>query len=480
MRGIVYCSVSWVLLSVYGGMVCPVIDAYPLWKWSAFCLGGYAGMALARLLLEPRLVLAARPRDRSPRQLWMELALTLLVSLEIGLAAFFAAGAPLENALKAAAGALLLGLFFSLELSLRREREALVEAARSGGQEAWTGGSYLPLTTKFAAVAAAALILGTVAVSAVVIKDIFILFYASSDPEWDMSIRAVVADILYVMGVLLSQGLLCLVSYAGNLKLYFNFQTQALERVARDDLDAAVPVVTRDEFGLIAARTNQMIDGLRDRRRVKEIFGKLVSPGIAARLLGPDGRGASLGGERLDAVVLFADVRGFTGYSEKTPPEEVVAGLNSLFTRMVAAVHARGGMVDKFMGDSLMAVFGLDGSPGAGEAVVAALDMAAGSGPFRVGVGVHAGPVVAGNIGSPERLEYTVVGDTVNVASRLQDATKELGVSVAISGAVWSLLPGSAREGFTGLGAVALRGHGDKVEVFGASPESMVKHGQTV
>ena len=154
-----------------------------------------------------------------------------------------------------------------------------------------------------------------------------------------------------------------------------------------------------------------------------------------------------LGGDRRTAAVLFADLRGFTGYAEQLSPEATVAELNAYLDEMVQVVRRNGGLVDKFMGDAIMVVFGVaEPRPNdALRAIKTAAEMCEalaahnarraerGSPPFAHGVGIHFGPVVAGNIGNRDRLQFTVIGDTVNLASRLEAATKELAVPVVIS-----------------------------------------------
>jgi adenylate cyclase len=165
-----------------------------------------------------------------------------------------------------------------------------------------------------------------------------------------------------------------------------------------------------------------------------------------------DGR-VALGGESLRVTVLFTDIRSFTSISETMDPQNLVALLNEYFTEMVGIVMDEGGVVDKYIGDAIMAVFGAP-VPKAGDAanaVRAAVRMrtalgvlnarlaARGVAPLRTGIGIHTGEVVAGNIGSERRMEYTVIGDAVNLASRLESNTKELGVNVLISEDTYAL-----------------------------------------
>lgn len=176
---------------------------------------------------------------------------------------------------------------------------------------------------------------------------------------------------------------------------------------------------------------------------------------------------------RVEATVLVSDLRGFTSHAERLAPELVLELLNRVQSTLAGIVHAHGGRVDKFMGDGMLAVFGMDG---AGAHARDALDAArrmrdavaglapAGTDALRLGIGVHSGPLVAGCLGSGLRLEFTVLGDTVNTAARLQDATKDLGVDLLVSAATYHAA--GAPAGWRALGEVALRGRLARQAVF--------------
>jgi len=179
--------------------------------------------------------------------------------------------------------------------------------------------------------------------------------------------------------------------------------------------------------------------------RARTLLGAYVSEEVAAHALTQSS--LKLGGERVKAAVVFSDLRGFTAYAENLEPEDLVAQLNAYFMDIVEAIRAEGGVVDKFVGDGVVAVFGVPhpALSDARHALRAAISMqgalvrhnqeraARGLPPLAQGIGVHYGPVVAGNIGTRERANYTVIGDTVNVASRLESSTKDLGVSIVVS-----------------------------------------------
>jgi adenylate cyclase len=218
----------------------------------------------------------------------------------------------------------------------------------------------------------------------------------------------------------------------------------ALEKVEKLDYVHVEPVHTGDELEALAKGFNKMVDGLKERDNLRSTFGKYMTQTVMEHLLAGK---VALGGEVLKVTILFTDIRSFTTISEKMDPQQLVGLLNEYFTEMVGIVMQEDGVVDKYIGDAIMAVFGAP-VPKPGDAVNAvraavkmrqALDHlnarleARGLEPLRTGIGLHTGEVVAGNIGSEKRMEYTVIGDAVNLASRLESSTKELGVNVLIS-----------------------------------------------
>jgi class 3 adenylate cyclase len=215
-------------------------------------------------------------------------------------------------------------------------------------------------------------------------------------------------------------------------------------RVQSGDLTAQAQVLGRDVHGQLSDALNAMVKGLRERDHVKEVFGRYVATYVSEQALKGE---LNLGGERRRVTILFSDIRNFTAMSERLTPEETVSFLNDYFSGMVDAVFDHGGMLDKFLGDGLMAVFGSADDRGnhAEQAVRTALRMksllATINGeramralpPIAIGIGIHTDEVVVGNIGSRKRLEYTVIGDGVNTASRLESMNKELGTTILIS-----------------------------------------------
>jgi adenylate cyclase len=250
---------------------------------------------------------------------------------------------------------------------------------------------------------------------------------------------------------------------------------EATDAVAQGDFSVSVPVTTRDELGVLTESFNRMARSLREKEMIKRAFTRYVAREVVEEVL-KDPEHAMLTGERREVTVLFCDIRGFTSLSERLTPEQVVSLLNEFYTLMIETVFKHDGTLDKFLGDAVMAVFGAPiGYPDhAARAVKTALDMrtaiaalgarrrAMGQDPFEVGIGVSLGEVVAGTVGTEERMEYTVIGDSVNVASRLQDRAKPGSILLTrrTYDAVRDVVDAKS------LGAMKVKGKEEEVEVY--------------
>ncbi len=229
--------------------------------------------------------------------------------------------------------------------------------------------------------------------------------------------------------------------------------------------------------GLVALRLRSkfrsaMIEAA-SRERVTNLFGQHVSPAVVERLLESP---TEFAGETREICVMFLDFRNFTANARNHPPEEVVEYLNSAFAFMIEAVDRYGGFINKFLGDGFMAVFGapLSDPAAACHGVAAAREILAeidrrglsdGSWPLKVGIGLHIGVAVTGNVGSPQRKEFTAIGDTVNLASRLEQLTKEYGARLIVSDAVKTAL-GDESGAAIPLDAVTMKGYATPVRVW--------------
>jgi len=252
---------------------------------------------------------------------------------------------------------------------------------------------------------------------------------------------------------------------------------EGTRKIGAGDYSHRIKVRTEDEIGLLAGAFNHMSEGLAERDQVRDLLGKVVSPAVAAELLRKD---VTLGGEEREVTILFSDLRSFTSMCESRSAQEMLGVLNHYFTRMSAIVEAHRGVVDKYVGDAMMALFGapLAGPDDADCAMETALEMsealdelnrewqAQGRHALDIGIGINTDVVVAGNMGSQTRLNYTVIGDGVNLASRLEALTKtpEYGTQIIVSHSTLKKAKGRYRT--RRLGEVAVKGKQRPTEIY--------------
>jgi class 3 adenylate cyclase len=250
---------------------------------------------------------------------------------------------------------------------------------------------------------------------------------------------------------------------------------QAMAEVERGRLDVRAPVVSDDEIGAVTEGFNRMVRGLREREAMRESFGKYVTPEIRDEILA--GR-LSLEGQVQAVTILFADLRDFTPWVERSDPRAVVRDLNAYFTEMEGAIRRHRGLVLQYIGDEIEAVFGapLPDPVHAEQAARAALEMRArlaawnaaraggGQVPLGHGIGIHTGTVLAASIGSADRLSYALVGDAVNLASRIQGLTREAGTDILLSAETRRRLGGEFA--IEALPAMRVKGRSEEVEVY--------------
>jgi adenylate cyclase len=246
-----------------------------------------------------------------------------------------------------------------------------------------------------------------------------------------------------------------------------------MARVRDGDLDASVPVYDGSELGLLQDGFNQMVEGLREREQIRDLFGRHVGADVAAEALE---RRPSLGGQLQSVAVLFVDIIGSTRLAVERSPTEVVDLLNRFFAVVVSTVDAHHGWINKFEGDAALAVFGAFGDrvDPAGSALATARHLHQRLGAevpdLAAGIGVAAGDAVAGNIGAEHRFEYTVIGDPVNAASRLSELAKTWPGTVLATGE--AVAAGSSDEAgcWVRVDEVVLRGRSSPTELYAPVP----------
>lgn len=256
--------------------------------------------------------------------------------------------------------------------------------------------------------------------------------------------RAVKREAFYVAGRIVSLALFLIFVFSITLTAPIERLADLTNQVARGNFTVKANVKSRDEVGQLGEAFNHMIEGLLERDKVKNMFSKFHGSSVTEDLLKGD---LQLGGSKKTVTVFFSDIRDFTKFSEGHTPEQVVEMLNEYFQIMVGIINDHGGVVDKFIGDAIMAVWGAPTSTerDSHKAVKACIEMrkalaelnvkrmARGQVPIKIGMGLHRGEAISGTIGSSERMEYTVIGDTVNQSSRIEASTKAAGVDLLLS-----------------------------------------------
>ena len=245
--------------------------------------------------------------------------------------------------------------------------------------------------------------------------------------------------------------------------------TAGTARVRAGDLGQSIPVTTSDELGGLVSSFNTMQQGLAERASLHAAFGSYVDPGLAERLV-TQGH-STFSGELVDVSVFFVDMRGFTSYSETVEPDEALALLNELFGVVVPIVRNHGGHTNRYLGDGVLAVFGApeplvdhaDRALAAARSIQLDVSERFGGG-VRVGIGINSGAVLAGTVGGGGKLEYTVIGDPVNVAARVEELTKSTGDGVLLTDATRCAL--TSADGLVDRGEHDVRGKTSRVRLY--------------
>ncbi len=250
----------------------------------------------------------------------------------------------------------------------------------------------------------------------------------------------------FFLGILISISLLGVFIFSMTITNPIEKLASLIKVVAKGNFSVSARRVIRskDEVGDLAKAFDNMTEGLKERDKVKTLFSKFHGSSITEDLLNKQ---VGVGGSNKEVTVFFSDIRGFTSFSESRTPEEVVGMLNEYFAIMVRIIQQNHGIVDKFIGDAIMAVWGAPKTSNrdSKNAVRACLEMRKalaelnskrmnkGQSPIMIGMGLHSGPAISGTIGSDDRMEYTVIGDTVNMTSRIESSTKAFGTDLLIS-----------------------------------------------
>jgi len=289
--------------------------------------------------------------------------------------------------------------------------------------------------------------------------------------------------LLFISIIVISLSFYLLYLYNRNFIYVVGMQVKALGRVEEGRFDVLIPTVSDDELALLASYHNAMIERLRDRDRLYRTLEKSVGANIMNKLLNTDEQILKQG-QSYNVAILFCDLRGFTSLGESASAEEIIMFLNVYFSDISSVISEHNGIINKFMGDAVLAIFGLesDGNP-VEDAVNASLAIIKHSTDFympnamhpETGVGIDFGSVIGGTIGSEDRYEYTIIGDAVNKASRLESLSKRLGYSIILSENAHKWLSNDMRKNFDSLGAHKVRGGNEAITIYGSGKNQKTK-----
>jgi adenylate cyclase len=415
-----------VRLNVINGIVFVVVMA----------IGGAAATRWSRMIWRERLAWVQsdrRPSDRE-RELTLRFPLALAGITGVGwviaavvfgaLNAAFSAELAANVAISIVLGGLVTcALVFLLAERLLRPLTALCLSTGS------------PARPQLPGVAARALLSWTLGTGVVLLGVALIGVGALHESRYTRERVGVAVLVLSAVGIVV--GLLTMLGLARSLADPITALRRAAARVEQGDLDHELAVDDGSEVGLLQAAFNRMVAGLRERERIRDLFGRQVGEDVVRHALE---RGVALGGETREAAVLFVDIEGSTALARRRQATEVVELLNRFFAIVIEVVATHDGWVNKFEGDAALCVFGapLSDPDAASHALAAARELrdrlATELTELRAGIGVSAGTVVAGNVGAASRFEYTVIGDPVNEAARLCDLAKRRRERVLASG----------------------------------------------
>jgi adenylate cyclase len=477
MRAKIHYLLAFVILSFYGGAVCPFIESLGLVSFSTeigvIFLLGWALRSFLIYKFQPNFSL-----NLPSWQYKLELFIFFFIGIVVMIFNFAFYHFPLGSGVKVIVGAICASHFIGSDLALQKEIE-IYHLLQNRTIEIKKITSTIAKT--FSIFASYSILLMTLVLLLVIAKDFQWISNLKPD-DLKHGIVLSLVEIFFVLLVFLFWTLNLILSFSRNLKLFFAEEVKALQSAISGKLDTFVPVVRYDEFGLMASYTNEMILELKEKQRIKEIFGKIVSPEVSNRLLQ---EGLDREGKEELLVVAFIDIRNFTSISEVLEPTQLVRNLNNYFTEIVSIIHKNKGEVDKFIGDGILAFWGLSSQEKdfiqnavyTGFEILEAkhklqkeLDI-----PLEIGIGMDYGKVIAGNIGSLQRLEFTVIGNTVNTASRLEGLCKEINSPFVISERLYNMLT-SQTKFFQQVGEFKLKGKANLEKVYAYKDETLEKN----
>jgi class 3 adenylate cyclase len=297
----------------------------------------------------------------------------------------------------------------------------------------------------------------------------------SGSEDYKPAVIEFLIDQLFYFTLLAALMLRGIRSYSHNLHYILEPQLKGLRDAQAGEFEHKIPILSQNELGLMAMQLNHLVEYVHEREKVEGLLKRVVSPDIMEKLLHTDTETLKHG-EEDEVAILFCDIRGFTEMSEATSSEEVILFLNTFFSELSEIVSRYNGIINKFMGDAILAIYRTEHPSWAiDNAMSTALDIAQRVHQFKLpdgtppsaGIGIHFGKVVAGTIGSEHRYEYTFLGDAVNTANRLEGLSKRLNHPIIVSAEAYQLLSTPLKGELLDLGLHNVRGKSGEIHVYG-------------
>ncbi len=435
------------LLTIYGGKACPFIEGTP---FNTIML--YIFISIFPLYIIRSSILLSYGNKKvlewsDKKYMLFEASFFIIWVGILALFAMYLFQFSSESFIKITVGSGLLSVFSIIDLFLIRRKHLLLltdnDTMSMNKEKILKQYNYfLSLKLKFIISTVLVLLLVGLAFSLINFKNYEWLIANINIIPHDEGLLSVFKETVFVIGVFMGQLVVTVILYSNNIIICFTMLNRVIGDLFEGKFDNQLLTLSNDEFGMMGENLNIISDELKEKQKIKNAFGKLVSPRVAELML--NDKELQLGGREKEIVMLFSDVRNYTNSSQHSSPTEVISKLNNYFTNMVQLVEQYDGIVDKFMGDGLMAIYGYDDHvKGVNNAVISAFEMLKAvkkEGSIKIGVGIHVGNAILGMIGSPQRLDFTAIGSNVNLAARLEAATKDNGVDIFLSEQTYDLL----------------------------------------
>lgn len=466
----IYFAISPIVIALHGLISGQFSTLEQLAGTLTILFGLFMVAALLLFFFMPQVVERSSLTNRQKHLLLLDLFLYLVVAAGVFYAEIILLGHSTSKAVHSALGVIIIGYFATIDNALCRQLLWFRNNVFTADEKFRVN----PLARRFSLILTITILIIAVSITFTALHD-FLGDEAYPLTSTSRMTRFFLIDISTIFGIILALSLRLIHSYTRNLQEFLNQQMDTLRNIQSGNLENRTRIMTHDELGLVAVQINAMIEHLRDREQLHKTLERIVGPNIMEKLLHTDDETLKRG-QHHDVAIMFCDMRDFTKMSEAASTEEVLFFVNSFFSELSEIVAKHNGIINKFMGDAILAVYGLESENNpVDDAVRTSLEILEHTRLFtlpdgnhpEMGVGIHYGTVVGGTIGSEQRYEYTFLGDAVNTASRLEGLTKRLDYRLIVSNEAHGHLSMDMQEGFSDLGYHRVRGKSDPVHVFG-------------